>query len=61
MGWSELVVCAALMLDKEGRQWYSGFNQAEVAELADAPRSGRGGYQIHEGSNPSLGTRRSPS
>ncbi len=33
---------------------------AEVAKQADAPRSGRGGYYIREGSNPSLGTKRAP-
>ena len=31
-------------LDRSRRRWYSGFCSAEVAEPADAPRSGRGGY-----------------
>ena len=31
---------------------------AEVAELADALRSGRSGHYAREGSNPSSGTRR---
>jgi hypothetical protein len=33
------------------------FAIAEVAELADALRSGRSGQYAHEGSNPSFGTK----
>lgn len=47
-------------LDKSEAQWYISGCQAEVAKQADAPRSGRGGYYIHEGSSPSLGTKRAP-
>ncbi len=32
------------------------FRSAEVAELADALRSGRSGHYAREGSNPSFGT-----
>src|SRR5690606_4516038 len=37
--------------------YYNSCRQAEVAELADALRSGRSGLHARVGSNPSFGTR----